>query len=123
MRAEKPLHIDLYATSDQPIFERKLLVAKLEVAHSEGSPNDPELISNWLNNDSNNLCLEHSVDRDQNRVVTALDEPCCTRPAALSKGFLFAFLDCVIRNSAFDADLKPGNPLSIVVTFKLSRTI
>ena len=60
MRAEKVLHIDLYAASDQPIFREKLLVATLEAAHSEGSPKDPELISKWLNNDSNNPCLEHS---------------------------------------------------------------
>jgi hypothetical protein len=114
MRAEKVLHIDLYAASDQPIFREKLLVATLEAAHSEGSPKDPELISKWLNNDSNNPCLKHSwlieIKIELSRHWTSL--------AAFSKRFLFAFLDCAIRNSTFDADLKPGNPLSVVITIQ-----
>jgi hypothetical protein len=114
MRAEKALHIDLYAASDQPIFREKLLVATLEVAHSEGSPKDPELISKWLNNDSSNPCLEHSwlieIKIELSRHWKSL--------AAISKRFLFAFLDCAFRNSTFDADLKPGNPLSVVITIQ-----
>lgn len=53
-------YTDLHAASDQPVFREKLLVATLEAAHSEGPPKDPELISKWLTNDSNNPCLEHS---------------------------------------------------------------
>lgn len=114
MRAEKVLHIDLYAASNQPIFREKLLVATLEAAHSEGSPKDLELISKWLNNDSNNPCLEHSwlieIKTELSRHWTSL--------AAFSKRFLFAFLDCAVRNSTFDADLKPRNPLSVVITIQ-----
>lgn len=54
------------------------------------------------------------VDRDQDRVVTGTGRAL----AAISKRFLFAFLDCAFRNSTFDADLKPGNPLSVVITIQ-----
>jgi hypothetical protein len=80
MRAEKVLHIDLYAASDQPIFREKLLVVTLEAAHSEGSLKDPGLISKWLNNDSNNPCLEHSwLIKIKIELSRPLDEPCCNQ--------------------------------------------
>jgi hypothetical protein len=114
MRAEKVLNADLYTASDQPIFREKLLVVTLEVAHSEGSPKDPELISKWLNSDSNNPCLEHlwliEIKIELSRHWTRL--------APFSKRFLFASPNCAIRHSTFDADLKPGNPLSIVITIQ-----
>lgn len=70
-------YIDLCAASDQAIFREKLLVATLEAANSEGSPKDPELISKWLNNDSNNPCLEHSWLIEIKIELSRPYEPCC----------------------------------------------